>query len=236
MKKMLLALIALLLVAVGVGVFWLRGNLDGLLAQAIHDYGSAMTQASVKVDKVHIQTTNGHGELAGLFIGNPQGFKTPHALKAERVELEVDMATLASEVIVIKKIAILAPDVIYEKGDATTNFDALQKNIAQYLGPQKPKTGEKEKKFIVQDFVVRDAKAQASAAFMDGKTVTVPLPDIHLRDLGKAKGGATAGELAAEMTAAVKAKLTGAVSFDKLMKSTGEALDKAGQAIKGLFQ
>ncbi|TXH90203.1 MAG: hypothetical protein E6Q78_04445 [Rhodoferax sp.] len=236
MKKMLLVLVALLLVAVGVGVFWLRGNLDNLVAQAIRDYGSAMTQTQVQVDKVKIQTTDGHGELLGLFIGNPKGFKTPHALKAERVELEVDVATLASDVIVIKKVAILAPDVVYEKGEAMTNFDALQKNIAQYLGPQKPKPGEKEKKFIVQDFVVRDAKAQASAAFMDGKTVTVPLPDIHLRDLGKAKGGATAGELAAEMTAAVKAQLSGAVSFDKLMKSAGNALDKAGKAIKGLFQ
>lgn len=236
MKKMLLALVALLLVAVGVGVFWLRGNLDNLVAQAIRDYGSAMTQASVNVDKVRIQTTDGQGELQGLFIGNPKGFKTPHALKAERVELEVDIATLASDVIVIKKVAVIAPDVIYEKGDSMTNFDALQRNIAQYLGPQKSKPGEKEKKFIVQDFVVRDAKAQASAAFMDGKTVTVPLPDIHLRDLGKAKGGATAGELAAEMTAAVKAQLSGAVSFDKLMHSAGNALDKAGKAIKGLFQ
>lgn len=237
MKKVIYSLLALLLVAVGVGVFWLKGNLDSLVAQAIRDYGSAMTQASVQVGSVKIESSDGRGTLQGLVIGNPAGFKTPHALKAERVELEVDIATLASEVIVIKKIAVLAPDIIYEKGEAMTNFDALQKNIAHYLGPQKkPQAGDKEKKFIVQDFVVQGAKAQASAAFMNGKTVTVPLPDIHLRDLGKAKGGATAGELGQEMTAAIKAKLSGAVSFDSLMKSTGKALDKAGQAIKGLFQ
>ena len=237
MKKMFLALVALVLLAVGIGVFWLRGNLDGLVAQAIRDYGSAMAQARVDVTKVHIQSTDGRGELQGLFIGNPKGFKTAHALTAERVELEVDMATLASDVIVIRKVTVIAPDVIYEKGDNMTNFDALQANIAQYLGLQaKPAPGTKVKKYIVQEFFVRGAKSQASAAFMDGKTVTVPLPDIHLRDLGQAKGGATAGELAQEMTAAIKARLTGAVSFDKLMKSTSNALDKAGKAIKGLFQ
>jgi hypothetical protein len=237
MKKVIYLLLALVLVSVGVGVYWLRGNLDALVAQAIHEYGSAMTQAPVKIGAVKIQTTNGRGTLHGLVIGNPKGFKTPHALTAELVELEVDLATIAQDVVVIPKIAVIAPDVIYEKGEAMTNFDALQKNIAQYLGPQqKPKAGEKEKKFIVQEFIIRDAKAQASAAFMDGKTVAVPLPDIHLRDLGKAKGGATAGELAQEVTAAVKGKLTGAVSFDKLMKSAGSALDKAGKAIKGLFQ
>ena len=38
-------------------------------------------------------------------------------------------------------------------------------------------------------------KAQASAAFLAGKTVEVKLPTIALRDLGKAKGGVTPGEL-----------------------------------------
>jgi hypothetical protein len=35
---------------------------------------------------------------------------------------------------------------------------------------------------------------------------------------------------------ALKARLTGAVSFDRLMKSAGDALGKAGSAIKGLFK
>lgn len=237
MKKVIYLLIALLLVAVGVGVFWLRGNLDGLVAQAIRDYGSAMTQATVKVDSVKIQTTDGRGELRGLFVGNPKGFKTDHALKADVVELEVDVASLAKDVVVIRKVVVLAPDVIYEKGDTMTNFDALLKNVGHYLNPEgKPKDPKNEKKYIVEDFVLRDIKTQASAAFMDGKTVTVSLPDIHLRDLGKAKGGATAGELTQEIIAAIKAKLTGAVSFDNMLKSVGGALDKAGKAIKGLFQ
>lgn len=233
MRKNLLPLAALLLLAVGVGVFWLRGNLDSLVAQAIRDYGSAMTQARVDVAKVSIQSTDGHGTLQDLFIGNPPGFKTPYALTAQRVELEVDITTLASDIVVLRKVAILAPDIVYEKNENHTNFDALQKNIARYLGLQ---PGKNEKKFIVQDFVLRDAKAQASAAFMEGKTVTVPLPDIHLRNLGQAKGGATAAELAAEITAALQARLTGAVRFDKLMQSAGNALEKAGKALKGLFE
>ena len=61
MKKMLYLLIALVLVAVGVGVYWVRGNLDSLVAQTLRDYGSAMTQARVQVDKVHIRTTDGRG-------------------------------------------------------------------------------------------------------------------------------------------------------------------------------
>ena len=89
---------------------------------------------------------------------------------------------------------------------------------------------------IVGQLTIRDAKAQASAAFMNSKAVSLPLPDITLKNIGRAKGGITPGELGQEVVGALKAKLTGAVSFDRLMKSTGDALDKVGSAIKGLFK
>jgi hypothetical protein len=46
----------------------------------------------------------------------------------------------------------------------------------------------------------------------------------------------TPGELGQEVTGALKAKLTGAVSFDRLMKSTGEVLESAGSKVKDLFK
>ena len=234
MKKSLLALAALFVLLVAGGAFWLLGNLDGLVQSAIRKYGSAMTGATVQVATVKLKAADGHGVLKGLVVGNPSGFKTPYAVKADTIELEVDVASLTKEVVLVKKIAVIAPEVIYEKGDAMTNFDAIQKNIAQYLGPST--SSGPGKKLIVQEFVIRGAKAQASAAFMDGKTVTVALPDIQLRDLGKAKGGITPGELGLEITNAVEKRLTSAVSFDKLMNSMGGALDKAGNAIKGFFK
>jgi hypothetical protein len=232
--KIIAAVLVILATIVGAAVFWLSGNMDTLVKTAIGDYGSAMTQARVSVDAVKIAPADGKGTISNLVIGNPAGFKTAHAIKVGQIDVDIDIASVARDVIVIRRIAINAPDVIYEKGDTMTNFDAIQKNIASYLGPA---DGKKEgKKLIVEEFTIRDAKAQASAAFMNGKTVNVPLPDITLKNLGKAKGGISPGELGQEIAGALKAKLTGAVSFDRLMKSTGEALEKAGTAIKGLFK
>lgn len=234
MKKSLLALAALLVLLIAAGAFWLHGNLDGLVQAAIGKYGSAMTGATVKVAGVKIQATDGQGTLKGLVVGNPAGFKTPYAVKADTIELQVEVASLTKDVVLVKKIVVLAPEVIYEKGETLTNVDALQKNIAAYLGPS---TGNGPgKKLIVQEFTIRGAKAQASAAFMDGKTVTVALPDIQLRDLGKAKGGLTPGELGLEITNALEKRLTSAVNFEKLANSVGAALERAGNAIKGLFK
>ena len=233
MKK-LAAILLVLAALIGAAMFWLSGNIDALLKSAIADYGSAMTQAKVSVDAVKIAPADGKGTVSTLLIGNPAGIKTAYAMKVGQIDVDIDIASVTRDVIVVRRIAINAPDVIYEKGDAMTNFDALQKNIAAYLGPADNKKA--GKKLIVEELTIRDATAQASAAFMNGKTVNVPLPDITLKNLGKAKGGITPGELGQEVTAALKARLTGAVSFDRLMKSTGEALDKAGSAIKGLFK
>nr|WP_315494649.1 hypothetical protein [uncultured Rhodoferax sp.] len=234
MKKSLLALAALFVLLVAGGAFWLLGNLDGLVQSAIRKYGSSMTGATVQVAAVKLKAADGHGMLKGLVVGNPSGFKTPYAVKADTIELEVDVASLTKEVVLVKKVAVIAPEVIYEKGDAMTNFDAIQKNIAQYLGPST--SSGPGKKLIVQEFVIRGAKAQVSASFLNGQTVTVALPDIALRDLGKAKGGLTPGELGLEITNAVEKRLLSSVNMGALAKSVGGALDKAGNAIKDFFK
>lgn len=233
MKKFAAALLVLAAIA-GTAVFWLSGNIDGLIRDAVANYGGAMTKATVSVGAVKIAPTDGRGTITDLLVGNPAGFRTPHALKVGRIDVEVDLNSVAQDVTLVRRIAIQDPDVIYEKGEAMTNFDAIQKNIAAYLGPSE---GKKDgRKLIVEELAIRGAKAQASAAFLNGKTVSVPLPDITLKNLGKAKGGITPGELGQEVVGALKTKLTGAVSFDRLMKSTGEVLESAGSKVKGLFK
>ncbi len=234
MKKLAIVLVVLAVVAGG-AVFWLNRNIDGLVQAAIEKYGSEMTRAKVSVASVEIKPADGRGVIRGLTIGNPAGFKTGHALKVAEIEVAIDIASLTGNVITIRKIGVIAPDIIYEKGEAMTNFDAIQKNIADYLGPADKAKEQGGKKLIVEELVIANPKAQASAAFMNGKTVEVKLSTISLRNLGKAKGGVTPGELGQEIAGAIKARLTAGISFDGLMKSMGGVLDKAGGAVKGLF-
>lgn len=234
--KNLLTVLLLVAAAASGALYWLSGNMDGLIKTSMADYGSAMTQARVSVDAVRISLADGKGSISNLQIGNPPGFKTAHAMKVGQIDVEIDIGSVTKDVIVIRRIAIKAPNVIYEKGDAMTNFDAIQKNIADYLGPTDSKKESHGKKLIVEELTIRDAKEQASAAFMNGKTLSASLPDITLKDIGKAKGGVTPGELGQEIVRALKSRLSAALGFDRIMKSTGEALGKAGTAVKGLFK
>jgi hypothetical protein len=233
MKKALGAFAVVLVVALA-GLWWLRGNVDHLVASAITRYGSAMTGSAVKVGSVNLDTANGRGSLHELTVANPPGFRLPYAFKANTIELEVDLLTLTDDVVLVRKIAVLAPEIGYEKGQVQTNIDAIQKNIATYLGPSKP--GSKGKKLIVQDFVIRNARAVARAPLVGDQTATVSLADIHLRNLGQAQGGLTPGELGQEVTNALELQLMRTVRWESVVRATGDALNKAGNAIKGLFK
>lgn len=243
MKKLGIAVIVLLALVIGVLV-WLGGNLDGMVRSAIAKYGSEMTQASVSVGGVKINALDGVGSISDLTIGNPKGFKTPHAFKVKDFTVSVDPASVTQGVVVVRKIAIIAPDVIYEMGDSMTNFDAIQKNIAGYSGSSGSKANENKAsdkggtKLIVEEFTIKGAKAHASAPFLDGKMIDVPLPDLTLRNIGKARGGATPAELGEEIAGALKKQLSGSIRFDKLGvlgKGTGEATGKAVEKVRKLF-
>jgi hypothetical protein len=143
----------------------------------------------------------------------------------------VDMRTLADPVVVIKKIVIDAPDIVYEKGESLTNFDAIQQNIARSLasgsseGGASPKTA---RKLIVDELVIRRARAQVSAAALMGQTVSTTLPDITLRRLGRAEGGLTPAQLGQIVARTLSQRLVGSFVIDKTVKSLGDR-------VKGLF-
>jgi hypothetical protein len=134
--------------------------------------------------------------------------------------------------VVVKRIVIDAPDVIYEKSGTTTNFDAIQQNIARTLGtPSGVAAGAQQEapphKLIVEELVIRRARAQASAPGLGGRTVSATLPDITLRNVGRAQGGVTPAQLGQIVARALSQRLVASLSFD-CVKSLGER-------VKGFF-
>ncbi len=100
------------------------------------------------------------------------------------------------------------------------------------------------KKIEVDDFVITDGKIHLSMAGLGGKSTTVPLPEIHLTDLGKSSGGITAADLTRRVLEAITESATKAASgaltdigknAAGLTKETGKsATEAAGKIIKDI--
>jgi hypothetical protein len=211
----------LVVVAIAVAtVYRLPSDIDNLVGNGIAFYGSVMTKALVSAATVEFTDDTGKGTIRNFKIGNPVGFKSAHAFKVDRIDVDIDMESLNQDVVVIRMILVNGPDVIYEKGDQITNVDAIRKNIAVYL--DNPITGSDGlgQKLVVEELTICNSRAKASAAFMDGRSISVPLYDMTLKNLGKTEGGFTPAELGQAIAAAIDAKLSKTVSFDQLQDST----------------
>ena len=235
MKKLLLgALAAVVVIAVAAGVF-LYSSIDSLVKAAIEDYVPDITQTPVKVGSVKLAPTDGVGKLHGLVLGNPKGFRTPHALSAGVIELAIDPASVTRDVVLVRKVAVIAADINYETSDAGSNFDVIQRNVDGFvkrnLGksgtPDKDKPKGPGKKLIIEHLSIHDAKVSYAPALLQGKSITVPLPNIDLRNLGKARGGATPAQLTSEVMGAIKAQV---------MQAVTQPIRGVGDTIKGLFK
>jgi uncharacterized protein involved in outer membrane biogenesis len=243
MKKILLGIVVILLLAVGGGAWWLYSERDSLIADAIRTYGPQILGVSVKLGGVKTDVANQSAALHGLVIGNPPGFATPHALSLGAVSLKLDIASLTKDVILIKEVSIVKPDITYEHKSGGSNLDVIQRNAEKFVAEKsggkdaKKDAGKQEpgKKLIIERFDVNGAKAEVSADLLKGKTVSVAVPDIHLTDIGKKSNGATAGEASRQIISAVTASVTKA-SSSIISGSLDEVKKKGTGALKGLFK
>ena len=245
--------LAVILVIAFVG-YRLIGSLDEIIEAGIEKFGSEITGADVALDDVVLDLANGQASLHGLTIGNPQGFQTSHLLKAGEIKLVIDVNTLTGDPINIREILVESPDVIYEMAGGTNNVDALLANVRAYTGGG---SGESDAAgqgsgpgLVIDDIYINNGKVSLSHEVLKGKTMEAGLPDIHLEDIGKDEGGASPGEVAREIMAALKSGATTAVASinnlpgvigDQLgnVKDLGgsikDKLGEAGEKLKGLF-
>jgi hypothetical protein len=203
MKKIFFTVVIGLVILVIVAGVVVALNLDRIVKKSVEIYGPQIVKVPISLDAVHIGLFTGSASVEGLTVGNPEGYKTPNAMTVGKVSVGVNPASLLSDKIVVRSIKVESPEITFEGGLGGNNLTTIKNNVsgtAQKGGPVvtnsvgQPKPA---KKLEVDDFVITDAKVSGTLALF-GKDITVknlPLPPIHLTDLGKGPNGITATEL-----------------------------------------
>lgn len=228
--------IAGIIVIAVVAVIVVFTQIDSIIKAAVETIGPKMTQTTVTLDKVELSTSSGEGRLAGLVVGNPKGFTTPNSMNLGEIAVKVDTSTITKDTIVIRDLLIRAPEITYEYGASGDNINAIKKNVDSYLGQsqgaadKKAGADETGKKLIIETLRIQDGKITAAAM---GRQMNAGLPTIQLKDIGKAKGGATTAEVVEQVLAAIQQNVVRAIQPLGLDKLQGTAKDALDSAIKG---
>lgn len=233
MKKIILAVVALVVIVIGGALYYVFTNLNAIVEAAIEKYGSQTTKTAVQVDKVRIQLTDGAGAISGLSIANPKGFDSQNAFALGAIETQIDIKSLAKGPITIDKVIVRKPQVFYEMNkDRQSNLNELYKNIAASTGgsssTSKPAAKSEEPKLIIRRFEFADATVEANVVPLN-KKYTLKLPAIEMQNLG-GKNGATPSEISREVLDTITQRALAAVKQagidDKVQAAKAEAREK----------
>lgn len=215
----------------------LLSSMDSLIKTVVEKVGSEVTGVSVTLDKAAVSATSGRGSLSGLKVGNPAGFKTDRALNLGEISVTIDTATVTSDPVVIKEIVITGPMVTYEIGGSGSNIDAIRRNVEKFMktngGGESSSGGGEGPKLVIEHLYVRGGVINVSATFLGGKTLHTPLPNIHLKDIGKGEGGASPGEIASRLIDRMTAGAGSAVGLLNLEGMKSAVTDAVGGAVSG---
>lgn len=226
-SKILLTIVGVLIVLVIAAVIITAVNLGPIIKKGVETYGPQIAKVPITLDSVHIGVLTGSADVKGLVVGNPTNYTAPEAISVGEVSVGVNPFSLLSDKIVVRSIKVKSPSITFEGGLSGNNLSDIKDNIngtAEKGGPTvtnsvgKPKAA---KKLEVDDFVITGAKVSGRLRLFAGKEITVknlPLPDIHLTNLGKGPNGITATDLTKRV-------------FGAITKATIEAVTKYGTDI-----
>jgi uncharacterized protein involved in outer membrane biogenesis len=193
---------------------------------------------------VHISIFSGSGNLKGLLIDNPEGYKSPHAITVGNASLELKPGSLLGKKLIVHSINVQAPEIYVEGGLTGINLKKIQSNLEQTTAGSEPGKKEEEEKegrrMQVDDFVISGAKVHGEITGVGARSVTIP--DIHLTGLGTNPEGITAAELSKKVLAeiadkAIAATAAGVSDLGKgaLEKSLGGDTNSAAEKVtKGI--
>jgi len=236
MKKVLGIIVGVVVALVILLTLVVMFALGPIIKTAVEQVGPQALGAPVTVEQVKVSPFTGMVHIQGFLIGNPEGFKTPSAVELKQFRVQLKLASLLSDTIIIEEILIEGPQITLEAGLGGTNIGAIQKNVEAFAGGPKEKPAKKPteepapestkpaKKVVVEHFLFTGGQVNLSMKLMGGRSLPVPLPTIEMRDIGKDSGGASPAEVIKEITDRIMSTVTDAA---------GKVTDLGADALKG---
>lgn len=219
--------------------------------------GTKTLGVAVNIDGLGLGITSGSGTIKGLSIANPAGFNNPYLMQMQEGQVKVNIKSLMSDEIIIDKVYLDNLHITFEQKGFTSNVqvitDTLKSKSESADKPADTSEGEKSaKKVVISDFQIVNAKLSIKLLPLPGKadTVTIPLPDIKLTDVGKGEkmsfeqivelvfvkiteaiAQVGSGVIPDDLLGSLKGSLSGAV--DVIGKTGSNILESGSNVLKG---
>ncbi|MFP4168317.1 MAG: hypothetical protein ACLFSY_05640 [Desulfonatronovibrionaceae bacterium] len=210
-------LLVVSLVLVG-GYFFLTGFAEYMIVRGVEKYGSRAVGCAVRLEGADLSIWKGRGELTGLSVDNPRGFKEARAIFVDRAGIDLDLSSIFSNRVLIREVEVSGAQLYVEQNSRTNNLQVLAQNRKKrsVSSPDSADSGEKKMSgseeegesgllLEIRELRISDVRVEVDAP---GRSAAVTLPEIRLRDIGTAENGIPPKEVSQEVIRAVMGQLT----------------------------
>lgn len=159
-------------------------TLDSFVKSNIEKTGSELTGTSVIVGGVSISPFSGKGSIKNLHVANPDGFNEDYAFQADEISIELDVWSLLSDKIIIRRVSVSSPLVYIEQKLPENNLRTILSNIRAVSAGQ---TSDAE--FILKHFLMTDGRADLYTEVGGERSATFQISKIELQNEGEGIGG-----------------------------------------------
>ncbi len=242
-SKFLVGAVIVLAGLAAAGIYFSR-RVGPAVAAAIEAYGTNATGTKVRVGNVAVSLRQSRATVSGLVVGNPSGYTAPYALRIDETAVDLDVPSLARQAIELRDVTLQGATLNVEQRDASTNLTAILDRLEHGGAPAgaagaSPSGGEQTgeaQKLIIDRFELTGGRITLSSSLLDGPQ-TIELPQVVVKDVGRAEGGLTFDAAAAALLRPILVAARDAVR-DRLGKAAGESAKKKleGAARQGLEQ
>lgn len=189
--------------------------LNQIVAGAIETGSALAFGVETEVDSVSVRPFAGRFELRGLVVANPGGYETPYFLRLDAASLDLPVANLWNDPIVIPRLELQGIHLNLERGSGGMNYAAILErmdagetsggtstDVASSSGSAQAGPG-----VLVRDVAIRDvgAHVQLSPVAKELTAVDVSVPEIRMSDVGSDKAGGVPQVVTAITRAVLKA-------------------------------
>ncbi len=202
--KLVLGLLGGLLLLVVAIVVIVIFSINGVAKAAIEKGGSYALGVPTTVDSVSVGLFSGKFAMSGFEVANPDGFTTPHFLSLGDGAVQVEPASLQSDIVELPILRLETISANLEKKGGQSNYKVILDNLEKVSGgdkPSEPTTGD-EKKLVVHELIIRDVNVHVDllglpgggegspgAPFQKLTSVDIPIDEIKLTDVGRTGEG-----------------------------------------------
>lgn len=240
MKKLIILVAVLVLIAGGAFVFLSGDAINALIKTKIEQVGSKVTEQSVTVSRVDMKLLKGAGTINGLVLANPSSYSAPSVFSLNEITLDINLKSLATDLIVIDQIIIDKPEAVVEfteNGGANIKdiLDAIKKNTAGDGTPvSESETGKTEPIIRVNKFILAGVALTVDLTKLGNKSHQATLADIHLSNIG-GESGMPASQLGAELVKQALSSIWKQAKAEQVDILKEEAKDKIKEKAKEKF-